>query len=303
VTVIPDANVVRLETDQQGRIKSAIYATADKVEHACKANTFVLAAGAVETSRVLLLSGSSGRKEGLANSSGLVGRYLIEHPGRFRWGKVDYPLFPNRAAFFTIETAQYDNKKDRDKQAAFSIAGLSSGHLDLAVQGVLDQSGNWGASLEREIRERIRDEFGRIYMLGSQIEPMPMESNRVELDPEVKDYFGNPCPRIFYDIHSYEKESIPAADKVMENIFNAMGAKIMNKSETKASGGHFGGTCRMGNDPKKSVVDKNLKANDVSNLYITGQSVMVTEGCSNPTLTNAALSLRLADHLIRTRGR
>jgi len=303
VTVVPNANVVRLEKDNLGKVKSAIYASTDKIEHSCKASIFVLAAGAVESSRILLLSKSSGHPDGLANSSGLVGRYLMEHAGRYRWGRVDYPLFPRRLGFYTLMTHQFYNKKNRDRETAFVFAGKSTDHPYAAVVDVIDRSGNWGSSLEREIREGIRDNFGRVFTLASQLEPMPMESNRVELDPEVKDCFGNPCPKIYYDISSYERESLPAVEKVLTSIYDAMGAKVMEKEEFNASGGHFGGTCRMGNDSKKSVVDRNLKAHDVANMYIAGQSVMVTEGCANPCLTNAALSLRLADHLIRTRGR
>jgi len=122
----------------------------------------------------------------------------------------------------------------------------------------------------------------------------------VELDGEIKDYFGNHCPKLFYDITEYEKAISRRADEVIETLFDAMGARVEGKPRP-AFGAHQFCTCRVGNDPKASVVDRNLRAHDINNLYIVGSSVFVTIGAVSPTLTIAALSLRLGDYLLSER--
>lgn len=304
VTVIPHANVVRLEVDKLRRVKMAIYATPDKVEHRCTARVFVLAAHAVESARLLLLSKSAEFPDGLANYSGMVGKYFMEHTDHSLMGRVDSPLFPYRKGFGTVYSEQFYDKPKRDHEAAFLVAGMAAGPKPPeVVNELVMSSGNWGADLERELMKELREEFGKYFSIGFYVvEPLPVQTNRVELDDEVKDYFGNPCPKIFYSFTEYEKATFRRADEIISSIFDALGARIVDQYEL-GFGGHQSGTCRMGNDPKRSVVDRNLQAHDVNNMYIVGSSVFVTIGAVSPTLTISALALRLGDYLLSTRSR
>jgi glucose dehydrogenase len=132
---------------------------------------------------------------------------------------------------------------------------------------------------------------------------LPDEKNSITLDPLVRDYFGSPAPRIAYSIGNYEKETAKRAVDIIEKIFDVLeaeiidgGSKVIKDISTCA---HHMGTCRMGNDPERSVVDPNLKARDIDNLFIVGSSVFVTGGGVNPSLTIAALAIRAAEYILK----
>jgi choline dehydrogenase-like flavoprotein len=150
--------------------------------------------------------------------------------------------------------------------------------------------------LERELQGALHEEFGKQVTIGIHSEPLPLEANRIELDTGVKDYFGNPCPKLIYKITEYERASFRRAEQIIESIYGALGARTVGEPEIKFAA-HQCGTCRMGHDPHTSVVDRNLRAHDVKNLYIVGSGVFPTIGAVQPTLTIAALALRLADYL------
>lgn len=300
VTVVPLANVLRLELDRQRRVDRAIYATPDKVEHQATARVFVLAAHAVESARLLLLSKSAAFPDGLANSTGMVGKCFMEHLSYIRMGLVDGLLFPYLHGFETIQSEQFYDEPSRDHRAAFVLQGSAAGPTPPQIaKKVIDSSGNWGTDLETELRRTLTEEFGKFFWVEAMIEQLPVEMNRIELDRQVVDYFGNPCPQIFYTITEYQKAALRRADEVLKSMLEALGARLIGEKLGFAA--HPGGTCRMGNDPKTSVVDRNLRAHDVNNLYIVGSSVFPTLGALMPTLTIAAIALRLGGYLLSRR--
>jgi choline dehydrogenase-like flavoprotein len=301
VTVIPLANVLRFETDQRRRVARAIYAGPDKVEHQVTSSLFVLAAHAVESARLLLLSKSADFPDGLANSSGLVGKNFMEHPIYSRRGRTDEMLYPYLNGFETIQCEQFYDEPSRNDQAAFILQGSAAGPTPpQIVNKVIDSSGHWGVDLEHELRSVLGNEFGRTFRVEAIIESLPVETNRVDLDREVTDYFGNPCPQIFFSLSDYEKAAIRRADETLKAMLNAMGARSIQEPRLGFAA-HPSGTCRMGNRAATSVVDRNLRTYDVSNLYIVGSSVFPTSGALQLTLTIAALALRLGDHLLSKR--
>ena len=301
VTVLSDANVVRIDTNSARRVKRAIYAMRDKTEHAVSAKIFVLAAHGIESPRLLLLSKSNLFPDGLANSSGMVGKYFMDHTGRLQVGQVDYSLFPYRKGFYTLTTQQFYDKPIRNHEAAFILRGRATGgHATNIAKKVVRHSGNWGSRLEREIKTTLTEEFGKEFKIESIVEPLPTETNRVELDKDVKDFFGNPAPRLIYQISDYEQTTFQRIDKLTEEIFNTMNARKLGEVKLNYEG-HYSGTCRMGSDPRTSVVSKDLQTHDIENLYVVGSSVFVTLGAVNPTLSISALALRLGDHLISKR--
>jgi len=170
---------------------------------------------------------------------------------------------------------------------------------------IAKKSSRWGLELKREIRES----FDRWVAVWAILEQLPSEKNRIILADTLRDYFGRPAPQIHLSVGDYERRTLKHAHSKILEILREMGAEIdytkVRKKEVrpyfdKFNGvSHHMGGCRMGNDPKKSVVDKNLKAHGVDNLFIVGSSVFVTGGAVNPTLTIAALALRTADHIMK----
>jgi len=163
-----------------------------------------------------------------------------------------------------------------------------------------ERSEVWGDELSRSIQR----DFGHAIRLESPIEILPNDRNQVDLDPDLRDYFGNPAPRIYVSSGQYEDDGMKAAWDMQRRILEAHGAKAVSPGGRGPDPGfwsHQSGTCRMGTDATASVVDRNLRCHDVPNLYLLGSSVFVTVGMANPTLTIAALALRLADHLLAHR--
>ena len=292
VAVIDGASVVRI-FESRGRVAGAAYITPDRVEHLQEARIFVLAAHAIESARILLLSKSGGFPEGLANKSGQVGKNFMEHPYLRTRGRAKKKMFPYRIGFHTSESWQYCATPQREKTAAFK---LEFGPGGPQPKDIAEKSGNWGESLQAEIRQGFGYEIG----VGAMVEQLPDENNSISLDPVVMDCFGNPAPRITYAIGDYEREALRAVEAKILKIQEALGTSDIERNGGKfTASAHHMGTCRMGNDPDASVVDRNLKAHDLENLYIVGGSVFVTGGTANPTLTIAALALRASESLLK----
>lgn len=292
VHVFPNTSVLRFNMESSRRVRSVSYAGFDKIVHEQTAKVFVLTAHTIESIRLLLLSKSDYYPNGLANNNGLVGKGFMEHLGTGISGEVKEKLYPYRIGFPAAQSLQFYNKPQRDKIGAIQLAFFTGG---LTPAQIASQSLKWGVALKREIRES----FGRIVGIAAMIEMLPKEDNWITLDEKVRDYFGNLAPKIHLSIGEYEKSTLRHSRSIIPNILKAMDAKIDKEHPDKFHPvAHHMGGCRMGNDPLKSVVDKNLKPHGIDNLFIVGSSVFVTGGAANPTLTIAALSLRAADYIL-----
>lgn len=291
VKVIPNANVVRINLNSSGRVNSVIYANPDRSEYEQKARVFVLAAHAVESARLLLLSKSGRFPYGLANNSGMIGKDFMEHLFVPVYGKLKKKLFPFRIGFHTAESHQFYITEKRDKIGAFKLEFWDSG---LSPSDIAVKSGNWGAELKREVQES----FGYDAGINAFLDQLPDRRNSITLDSSIKDYFGNPVPCLTYSINDYEGETIKRALTKIEEIFDSLAATQIGYNRFTFCGHHMG-TCRMGNNPETSVVNPNLRAHDVDNLFIVGSGVFVTGGAVNPSLTIAALSMRAAEYILK----
>jgi choline dehydrogenase-like flavoprotein len=288
--VITDVTVLRLELHDSQRVRSVIYAGHDRREHRLFAQIFVIAAGAVETPRLLLLSTSPEFPNGLANSSGVLGKHFMTHPIVDITGRARQRVYPYRIGFSTAISRQFSVKRDKARHGAFLLEFLNS--AGPTPERIAQLSGKWG----KELRQHVETEFG--YILGIRIycEELPYAENSISLNPRVRDYFGNPVPHITHDIGDYERETLNAGKKVATEILGAIGAADIRAGQMRFAA-HQIGTHRMGNDPRTSVVDANLRAHDVSNLYLVGSGSFPTATCSHPTLTIAALAIRLGEHI------
>jgi len=290
-TVIANVNVVRLLTDPKNRVTGAVYMDREKKEAEQKAHMFVVAAHTVETARLLLLSESGRFPHGLANGSGMVGKNFMERPALAVKGILKQRVFPYRIGFPTAETLQFCNPKNRHERAAMKFEFHN--YWGPTPYEIAAKSGNWGKVLSDEVRQS----FGHEIEVEPAIEQLPDPGNTVSLDPKLRDYFGNPAPRITYSFSAYEKAALVEARKLGKTILTAVGVDRIEGDTPPGFAGHPMGTCRMGNDPGASVVDRNLRAHEVPNLYVVGGATFPTGSSLQPSLTMAALAIRAAEHI------
>ena len=288
--MLTDMTTLRVELGQGHHVHSAVYAGHDRQERRFVAQIFVLAAGAVETSRLLLLSASKDFPQGLANRSGMVGKYFTSHPSIDVTGRVREKVYPYRVGFSTAMTRQFAVERDRAKKGSFVLEFLNSAGPRPAEIAL--SSGKWGT----ELSEHVAQEFGHTLGIRTYCEQLPDYENAITLNPGVKDYFGNPVPHITYNVGRYEREALEEARQISAKILQAVGAADIRASPLRLAA-HQIGTHRMGRDPRASVVDANLRAHDVPNLYLVGSGCFVTASSSPPTLTIVALAIRAAEHI------
>jgi choline dehydrogenase-like flavoprotein len=290
--IVPDASVLRLEVDAVGRVTAAVHAHPDRTERRLTARVFVLAAGAVENARVLLLSPSARFAAGLANGSGLVGKGFMSHPSLDVTGRVAETVHPYRIGFSTAMSRQFAVEGARAARSGFFLEFLNS--AGPTPERLAVSSGLWGEALRR----RVREEFGHRLGIRIYAEQLPDPRNTVTLNRNVRDHLGSPVPHITVSVGSYERRGLDEAIALSRRILTALGA---SQIETTALGfaSHQLGTHRMGTDPGTSVVDPDLRAHEVPNLFLVGAGAFVTASSSPPTLTLAALALRAAERVAR----
>jgi choline dehydrogenase-like flavoprotein len=205
-------------------------------------------------------------------------------------GRVAERVYPYRIGFSTAMSGQFSVPRDRQRRGAFLLEFLNSaGPLPGEIAPV---SGAWGTALG----QRVKTEFGRTLGIRIYAEQLPIAANTVTLDAGVTDYFGNPVPHITYGIGPYERAALKEAEEVAAKILATLGAEDI-RSGPLGYAAHQLGTHRMGSDPAQSVVNANLRAHDVPNLYLVGGGTFVTVSSSPPTLTIAALAIRTAEHI------
>ena len=297
VRVIANATVLRIELDRPDLASRVVYASHDRRQHSVAARLFVLAAGAVENARLLLLSVSTAHPRGLANSSGLVGKGFTSHPTIDVTGRVAKPVYPYRTGFSTAMARQFAVGRERASRAGFFFQFLNSAGPTPA--GLAVTSGRWGQTL----RDHIRAEFGHTLGIRIFCEQLPDPENTVSLSPHVKDYFGSPAPHITYSVGPYERRALEEAKGVARDLLRALSATNLLQSRDLGFAAHQIATHRMGTDPRSSVVGPDLRAHDVGNLYLVGSGDFVTASASPPTLTITALAIRAAEHIATTLGR
>lgn len=307
--VIDRAPVQRLEHDDRGeRVEAAVYATPDGTRHRQTADRFVIACGAVETPRLLLLSASDTYPDGLANSSGLVGSYFMDHPIVSVTAELDQPTNQEPIGFHTRESHQFYDHDDPtpgsiklvfDNYDPANPAEIAMRGGDSGVRGDLTDvltGDSWGDAALEKMREATPNRTVRLF---ASPEVLPRESNTVELDRSNTDNHGNPVPDVSYSIGSHGRETMAYCREIQRDILDELDATIVSESslETPRVAAHKMGTTRMGTDPDTSVVTPDLRTHDLENLFIASSSVFVTGAAMNPTLTIAALALRLAEHI------
>ncbi len=294
--LVTGARVRRLLTDRRGLVNGAEWLDADGREHVQWADLVLCAANGIGTPRLLLASDTDRHPDGLANSSGLVGRRLMLHPLTTVLGIFDTELESwqgqKGSSIQSLEFYETDESRGFVRGARWALGG-AGGPLGAA----LANGGTWGAEHHRALRER----FGHTASWGLIAEDLPDPDNRVELAATLTDPSGIRAPKIVYRVPDNTHRIVDWHVARAEESLREAGATTVEVGRYPANG-HFMGTARMGTDPATSVVDPWGLAHDVANLGIVDGSVFVTAGAANPTSTICALALRAADHLVEHRA-
>ena len=300
--LVTGARVRELTVDSRGLATGAVYVARMGVEHRLAADVVVRAATGVGTARLLLLSGSSRFPDGLANSSGLVGKRLMLHPYMSVLGIYDEPLEswlgPWGTQLLSLQFADTDESRGFPRGAQWDVMPIGGPLLALARYGDLPYEQRWGPAVHGLVERTL----GCAFDWGVGIEDLPHERNTVTLDPALTDSDGIPAPRIAFRIDGEMRANLDWQLARAREAHEAAGAIDTVVTDWSAWGWHLLGTARMGDDPATSVVDRWGCAHDVPNLYVVDGSAFVTSGPQPPTATISANALRVADHLVRRAG-
>ena len=309
----PDCIAIEITTNRQGQASNVKYLDQDGQVHEQSAKVVIASNNAAYVARLLLMSRSTRFPAGLANNSGLVGKNLTFHASTFGYG-----TFPGHEFKVGLDpqaaTAFDDLNEDRPRQhydQPFIRGAVISGGIALPFTGgplaFASSAGTfiplppgiarWG----RGFKQFIYDYYNRYYAVFALCEDLPLEENRVELDPTVRDRWGLPALRIVY------RDSDNTV--LMQHFMRSKIAHLLRTAGARdvvttipgmpggAAAGHVMGTTRMGNDPRSSVVNQYCQAHGVPNLFVGGSGVFVTSAGLNPTLTIFALAYRTADFI------
>ncbi len=316
------ANLTNIDlTENAKEVRQLEVKTISGKQFNVRANCYVMACGAIQNTRQLLHANSV-MKKGVGNQNDLVGRYFMEHP---HVDSAEICLAEGINMDFYYESILSDSsfgmlalseQKQREKQLLNYSAQL--------IPTAYDSQRNWNVDMfpenpknvlaYTESLDRIRSERTsrrpetNFYILSTRIEQKPNSNSRVTLS-HAKDKLGIPEYNLDWRLSTLDKKTILEANKVIGNELgrNGLGRLhlqdwLIDKedlwSDNLTGGWHHMGTTRMHNNPKKGVVNENLKVHGNTNLYIAGSSVFPTSGTANPTLTIVALSIRLADYLM-----
>jgi len=301
----PNSYVRKIETDAHGRATGAVYFDANRREVFQRAKAVALCANGAETARLLLLSKSKRFPHGLANSSGLVGKYLMWDNGGEALGLFEHPL--NEYKSVVVTRVIHDYYRADPRRGFYGGAGIDARFdyypASFALRGMPPNAPRWGA----EYKQMLGQYFTHSMALLAHTSSLPQAGNSISLDPHAKDAWGLPAMRVTFDFHPDDIATMKwALTKQLEILEAAGAAKTWTTGITLQDmlpSVHLMGTCRMGNDPKQSVVDRNSRAHDVPNLVIADGSNFVTSGRQQPTATIQALSYRAADLAIQAAKR
>lgn len=285
--VLSDCMVTQVEVGDDGLVSGVVFKH-DGAEHRQKAKVVILSSFVVETPRLLLQCTSSRFPDGLANSSGMVGKCIMPHSSHDMYALFDEEirLYKGTPVLATTQ-AFYETDEDRGFARGYTLHAHGARPLEFA--GGLSKAGIWG----EEWRDALYNYnyYGRVTLVG---EVLPDEQNNVQLADETDEY-GMKRAIVNFSYSPNDNALIRHAVEMGNSILQAAGGKPRYVVPDTA---HLMGGCRMGDDPSNSVVNDECRAHDVPNLYICSAAVFPTSGGGNPTETVMALAARTADRLL-----
>lgn len=300
VTHVPDAiahgaeirarsMAARIALCSDGRAEGVVYFDREGKEYFQRAGAVIVAGYAIETPRLLFNSACPGHEQGLANSSGTLGRYLMAQAGNVVAGRFsDLVRLYKAPPAHALSEEFYETDPKRGFARGFAIQTVAplpvafAKHMHAAV-------GAWGWGLRR-----IMMDYNHWATLGVLGEILPWEDNCVTLDNE-KDQFGLRVANVAFNLHENDHKLIEFGKQKVMDVLWAAGAETVVQESRYA---HLVGGARMGSSPLSSVVDKFGRTHEIANLFICDGSILPTQGSANPGLTIQALAARTADYLI-----
>jgi choline dehydrogenase-like flavoprotein len=300
--LVSDAVVSHLLMNAEGKADGVAYV--DRTTRAARevrGKVVVLAASALESTRILLNSRSRRFPTGVGNSNGVVGHYLMDHTTLENGGGTMPALASSkrepvgRPCGYIIP--KYVNAAARYQNKNFLRGYYFAGDGRQELYGQASSIPGFG----REWRDKVRTHIPYSFSVYAQGECLPRHDNYVELDPEKKDAWGIPALHIHA---SYGENELAMAKAMRDHLGEIMDElKLEDRQPPRDELNIFGknihecGTARMGNDPKTSVLNAYNQVHDVRNVFVTDGACFVTQGCSEPTLTIMAISVRAADYI------
>ena len=299
VKLKPNCRVIKITLDNFGKTNGVIYLDAKNKEQFQSASMVILACSGIGTPRLLLNSANKHFPEGLANSSGLVGKNLMLHPLGYVEGKFSKFLGsfigPNGCCLASQEF--YETLKEVNHKRGYTMQVLrGSGPLETAFSARKFKNLSFGKNFHKEFSQH----YGRSISLAIICEDFPEEHNFVELDYENKDSGGMPGVKINYKLSDNSKKMLSHGISRAKEVMKVIGAKsTLAFGPVRNTGWHLMGTAKMGNSKKNSVVNKFGQTHDIKNLVIVDSSIFVTSGGVNPMATLQAIALKITDEIKR----
>jgi choline dehydrogenase-like flavoprotein len=285
----PQSHALRIEYNDAGKVTGVIYRDADGKDQRQKARVVCVAGNSIETPRLLLLSESAKFPNGLANTSGEVGRNYMRHMTGSVYAVFNEPVNMYRGTTMAgIITDEAGNDPKRGFVGGYEMETLS---LGLPFMVAFLDPGAWGPDFTYFIDNYTR--MAGMWLVG---EDMPRSTNRVTLNASEKDQYGLPVPNVHFDDHDNDTAMRNHAFAAGEKVYQAAGAVRTFRTPPYPST-HNLGTCRMSAKASDGVCNKWGQTHDIPNLFISDGSQFTTGGGENPTLTIVTLAIRQAGYL------
>ena len=281
-------------------MSSIVYRDASGSEHRIAAKAIVVACGAIETPRLLLLSEGPNARDGLGNESGLLGKNFMETLAWKSSGLHPGPLGSHRG--LPVDSICWDFNSPRAIPDVIGGCRFAPGMAEADLIGPINYAtrvvGGWGKSHKKAMREV----FGNVLSVGAIGENLPNADSYIDLDPKERDDHGLPLARIHSFLPELELRRLEFMARKSREILKASGVEqIFEEYGTydMFSSTHVFGTCRMGRDPRASVVDPYGRSHRWRNLFVMDASVFPSSGGGeSPSLTIEALAIRSSEHLV-----
>jgi len=291
----PESHVLQIQHDASGKASGVLYADKDGNQHVQKARVVCVAGNSIETPRLLLNSASSTFPDGLANSSGQVGKNYMRHMTGSVYATFGEAVNMHRGTTMAgIITDESRHDTSRGFVGGYEMETLS---LGLPFMVAFLNPGDWGPEFASVID--AYNHMAGMWLVG---EDMPQENNRITLHATEKDQYGLPVPNVNFDDHPNDLAMREHAFKQGSAVYEAVGANRTLRTPPYPST-HNLGTCRMSAAAKDGVCNKWGQTHDIGNLFVSDGSQFTTGGAENPTLTIVSLAIRQAEHIAGEMGR
>lgn len=291
----PESHVLQIQHGKDGKANGVLYADKDGNKHVQRARVVCVAGNSIETPRLLLNSASSQFSDGLANSSGQVGRNYMRHMTGSVYATFDKPVNMHRGTTMAgIITDESRHDPSRGFVGGYEMETLS---LGLPFMAAFLDPGGWGPDFASAMD--AYNHMAGMWLVG---EDMPQESNRITLHASEKDQYGLPSPNVHFDDHPNDIAMREHAFTQGSAVYEAAGAKRTIRTPPYPST-HNLGTCRMSAKASDGVCNKWGQTHDIGNLFISDGSQFTTGASENPTLTIVSLAIRQAEHIAGQMGK